>query len=127
MENASGARAVPARSGQDAAFAGAATGDRSRSGLETAFSKHALRWAPIASTSHLELLEAVPTRGEQRRLIMSFVRSLTDNPHTAGDFTDRDESLRTRQIKIIGRYAVTYWVDDPVKAVMIISVEIADR
>ena len=45
---------------------------------------------------HLELLEVVPTRGEQRRLIMSFVRSLADNPHTPGDFTDRDESLRTR-------------------------------
>ncbi len=57
---------------------------------------------------HRELLEVVPARGEQRRLIMSFVRSLADNPHTPGDFTDRDESLRTRQIKIIGRYAVTY-------------------
>ena len=76
---------------------------------------------------HLELLEVVPARGEQRRLIMSFVRSLADNPHTRGDFTDRDESLRTRQIKIIGRYAVTYWVDDPVKAVMIVSVDVADR
>lgn len=41
---------------------------------------------------HLELLEVVPARGEQRRLIMSFVRSLADNPHTPGDFTDRDES-----------------------------------
>ncbi|HZR16778.1 MAG TPA: hypothetical protein VFE51_05570 [Verrucomicrobiae bacterium] len=76
---------------------------------------------------HLELLEVVPARGEQRRLIMSFVRSLADNPHTPGDFTDRDESLRTRQIKIIGRYAVTYWVDEPVKAVMIVNVDVADR
>jgi hypothetical protein len=76
---------------------------------------------------HLELLEVVPARGEQRRLIMAFVRSLADNPHTPCDFTDRDESLRTRQIKIIGRYAVTYWVDDPVKAVMIVSVDVADR
>jgi mRNA-degrading endonuclease RelE of RelBE toxin-antitoxin system len=76
---------------------------------------------------HFELLEVVPSRGEQRRLIMSFVRSLADNPHMPGDFTDRDESLRTRQIKIIGRYAVTYWVDDPVKAVMIVSVDVADR
>jgi hypothetical protein len=76
---------------------------------------------------HLELLEVVPTRGEQRLLILTFVRSLADNPRTPGDFTDRDESLRTRQIKIIGRYAVTYWVDDPVKTLMIVSVEVADR
>lgn len=76
---------------------------------------------------HFDLLEVVPTRGEQRRLIMSFVRWLAENPQTPGDFTDRDESLRTRQIKIIGRYAVTYWVDDPVKAVMIVGVNVADR
>ena len=76
---------------------------------------------------HLELLEAVPSRGEQRRLIMTFIRSLADNPHTPGDFTDRDESLRTRQIKIIGHFAITYWVDDPVKAVMIVGVDVADR
>ena len=76
---------------------------------------------------HLELLEVVPARGEQRLLIMSFVRSLADNAHTPGDFTDRDESFRTRQIKIVGRYAVTYWVDDPVKAVMIVGVAVADR
>ena len=34
---------------------------------------------------HLELLEVVPARGEQRRLIMSFVRSLADNPHGGFD------------------------------------------
>lgn len=82
---------------------------------------------PYSVYLHLELLEVVPARGEQRRLIMNFVRSLADGPHTPGDFIDRDESLRTRQIKIIGRYAVTYWVDDPVKAVMIVSVDVADR
>ena len=41
---------------------------------------------------------------------MSFIRSLAENPNIPGDFTDRDESLRTRQIKIIGHYAITYWV-----------------
>lgn len=76
---------------------------------------------------HLELLEIVPSRGEQRKLIMNFIRSLGDNPYTPGDFTDHDESLRTRQIKIVGRYAITYWVDDPVKAVMVVAVQPADR
>lgn len=58
---------------------------------------------------------------------MSFIRSLGKNPHTAGDFTDQDESLRTRQIKIIGNYGVTYGVDDPVKTVMVVGVRAADR
>jgi mRNA-degrading endonuclease RelE of RelBE toxin-antitoxin system len=76
---------------------------------------------------HLDLLEVVPRQGEQRRLIMSFIRSLAENPYTPGDFTDRDQSLRTRQIKIIGHYAITYWVDDPVKIVMVVGVQPADR
>ena len=76
---------------------------------------------------HLDLLEIVPGRGEQRRLIMSFVRSLANHPFTPGDFTDQDDSLRTRQIKIVGHYAITYWVDDPVKTVMVVGVGPADR
>ncbi len=56
---------------------------------------------------HLELLEVVPTRGDQRRMIMQFIRSLAQAPDTPGDFTDRDNTLRTRQVKIIGQYAVT--------------------
>jgi mRNA-degrading endonuclease RelE of RelBE toxin-antitoxin system len=82
---------------------------------------------PYAVCLHLELLEMVPSRGEQRRLIMSFIRSLADNPYTPGDFTDKDQGLRQRQIKIVGRYAVTYWVDDPVKTVMVVDVQIADQ
>jgi len=58
---------------------------------------------------------------------MSFIRSLAEHPRAQGDFTERDESLRTRQIKIIGQYAVTYWVDDPVKAVMVVGVQRAQR
>ncbi len=76
---------------------------------------------------HLDLLEAVPGRGEQRRRIMRFIRSLAEQPHTVGDFTDQDESLRTRQIKIVGDYAITYWVDEPVKAIMVVGVGAADR
>ena len=60
-------------------------------------------------------------------MIMVFVRSLADQPHTPGDFTDTDQSQRTRQIKIIGNYAVTYWVDEPVKTVMVVGVRPADR
>ena len=82
---------------------------------------------PYAIYIHLELLEAVPARGEQRKKIMRFIRSLGEHPHTPGDFTDQDESLRTRQIKIVGHYAITFWVDEPVKTVMVVGVKPADR
>ena len=76
---------------------------------------------------HAELLEFVPSRGRQRKMIMNFVRSLAQSPDTPGDFIDQDDTLRTRQIKIIGDYAITYWADHPVKAVMVVSVRSADK
>jgi hypothetical protein len=51
---------------------------------------------------HVGLLEAFPKSGVQRTRIMDFIRSLHEHPDTRGDFTDRDASLRERQIKIVG-------------------------
>lgn len=76
---------------------------------------------------HIGLLDAVPKSGQQRRMIMDFISGLRDRPRTEGDYTDKDASLRIRQIKIIGDYAITYWLDDPVKSVMIVDVRPADR
>jgi mRNA-degrading endonuclease RelE of RelBE toxin-antitoxin system len=76
---------------------------------------------------HVEVLETVPTRGGMRKRITAFIRSLSENPHTPGDYTDKDQTLRVRQIKVIGDYAVTYWVDEPVQAVMVVAVVPADR
>jgi len=44
---------------------------------------------------------------------MEFIRSLRDHPDTPGDFTDTDATLRRCQIKVIGDYAITYWLDLP--------------
>ena len=72
---------------------------------------------------HLGLLEQMPRSGVQRRRIMDFIYSLRDSPYTPGDFSDKDASLRMRQVKVIG----DYWVDSPVKAVMVVDVRRADR
>ena len=76
---------------------------------------------------HIDLLEAVPKSGTQRRRIMDFIHGLRERPRTEGDYTDKDASLRIRQIKIIGDYAITYWLDDPVKIVTVVDVRLADR
>jgi mRNA-degrading endonuclease RelE of RelBE toxin-antitoxin system len=76
---------------------------------------------------HIGLLDAVPKSGPQRKMIMDFIYSLRDRPRTEGDYTDKDASLRTRQIKIVGDYAITFWLDDPVKSVMVVDVHPADR
>jgi hypothetical protein len=76
---------------------------------------------------HMGLLDAVPKTGSQRRWIMDFVRSLRESPETEGDLTDRDDSYRHRQIKIIGDFAITYWHDSPASAVMVVDIRHADR
>ncbi len=76
---------------------------------------------------NIDLLEAVPKSGPQRQQIMKFIYSLRDRPRTEGDYSDKDASLQIRQIKIIGDYAITYWLDDAVKSVMVVDVRGADR
>ena len=76
---------------------------------------------------HLGLLDRVPKRGLQRRKIMDFIYRLREHPDTRGDFTDKDASLRERQIKIVGDYAITFWLDAPVRIVMVVDVSPADR
>ena len=75
---------------------------------------------------HLDLLDALPKSSKQRRELFKFLRSLEQSPSAPGDFTDKDDTLRTREIKIIGDYAVTYWTDYPVKVVMVVDVSKAD-
>jgi hypothetical protein len=50
-----------------------------------------------------------PRSGSQRGMVMDFIRSLAANPNTAGDFSETDETGRTTRVKIVGRYAVTFW------------------
>ncbi len=76
---------------------------------------------------HIGLLDAVPKSGIQRRKILDFICHLREHPDTLGDFTDKDASLRERQIKVIGDYAITFWSDSPVKVVMIVDVSPADK
>jgi hypothetical protein len=76
---------------------------------------------------HLGLLDAVPKSGPQRTKIIDFIYGLRDRPDTPGDFTDKDPSLRERQIKVVGDYAITYWLDAPVKIVMVVDIRLADK
>ena len=81
---------------------------------------------PYEVYMHLDLLSAIPKSGIQRKKVMDFIRSLREFPGTPGNFTDKDSSLRERQIKVIGNYAVTYWLDAPVRSVMVVDISLAD-
>ncbi len=69
----------------------------------------------------------MPKSGPQRKKIMDFIDSLRELPDTRGDFTDKDASLRERQSKVVGDYAITFWLDAPVKIVMVVDISPADQ
>jgi hypothetical protein len=71
-------------------------------------------------------LALAPRSNLQREKIMKFIRSLSDNPNTLGDFSEKDDAARTVQVKIIGRYAVTFWTDHAVSEIKVTHIKPAD-
>lgn len=55
-----------------------------------------------------------------------FIDFLAAAPFTAGDYTERDETGRSIQVKVIGRFAVAYWSDHAVQEVRIVEIVAAD-
>lgn len=58
---------------------------------------------------------------------MRFVRSRADNPFTTGDFTEKDDAGRTVPIKVVGRFAITFWADHAVSEVKVTHIKPADK
>jgi hypothetical protein len=82
---------------------------------------------PYAIYINEAALTFAPRSSLQREKVMQYVRSLADNPNAPGDFSEKDSAGRTVQVKIIGRYAVTYWVDHAVAEVKITHIKSADE
>jgi hypothetical protein len=73
-----------------------------------------------------EALLSAPRSAPQRKAVMDFIRSLAASPHSTGDFAERDEVGRTVYIKIVGRFAITFWADHPVSEVKVTHIRPTD-
>ena len=82
---------------------------------------------PYAVFINEQALAAAPHSGSQRESVMKFIRSLAGNPNTAGDFTEKDNAGRIVQVKVIGRYAVTFWADQAVLERKVTYIKSADN
>lgn len=72
-------------------------------------------------------LNSAPRSGSQRRCVMEFIRLLAVNPNVPGDFSEKDETGRTIQVKLVGSHAVTYWADHAVAEVKITHIKPAGK
>ncbi|HVU27743.1 MAG TPA: hypothetical protein VHG71_08420 [Verrucomicrobiae bacterium] len=82
---------------------------------------------PYAIYINEAALASAPKSGLQRRKVMEFIRSLADNPNASGDFSEQDGAGRNVQVKIIGRYALTFWADHAVSEIKVTHIKLADQ
>ena len=73
-----------------------------------------------------EALLTAPRSGPQRRAVMDFVASLSSNPYSRGDFAEKDDVGRDVFVKVVGRFAITYWADHAVCEVKVTHIRRAD-
>ena len=74
-----------------------------------------------------EVLSLRRPSAQDRNRILSFVDSLCADPYQMGDYEERDETDRPVQIKVIGKYRLTFWADHAVCEVKVVRIEGADR
>jgi hypothetical protein len=76
---------------------------------------------------HEKLLTCTPRSGRARERIMEFVRSLASDPFQKGDYEDTDTAGHPLGVRLIGRHAVTFFVDHAAREVKIVNIEPADE
>jgi len=59
---------------------------------------------------------------EKNRITRLF-EHLAENPFLTGDFVEPDNIGRPMQIVIVGRFAVCFWADHPVKEVKVLDLK----
>ena len=74
----------------------------------------------------IEILQIQQPSRQERDLILRFLESLESRPSRKGDYEEMDAVGRPVQIKVIGKYALTYWADHAVKEVKVTRIELAD-
>ncbi len=72
----------------------------------------------------LEFVERLPPRLRQE--IRTAIREIQANPGAQTEAEDSDSSGRPLSIKIVGDYAITFWIDHADKHVKIMDIHSAD-
>ena len=66
----------------------------------------------IADLSVLDLLHRAKPR--ERAELLGVFHQLLRDPHQPGDWRARDASGREVEVRVFGRWQITFWIDSPV-------------
>ena len=68
-------------------------------------------------------LSQLPKSGRRRDTVLRFCEDLKHTFHLCGDFQVRDpETQREFEVSLCEQFVVTWWVDAPVKRVVIVDI-----
>lgn len=69
-----------------------------------------------------EVIQALPKSGKRRERLLHFITDLQNIAVEGGDFTLIDpETNRPFQVSILVGFAITWWIDEPVREVKIVD------
>lgn len=72
---------------------------------------------------HFGALEALPRSGQRRVRVLSFLKELGEIAYLGGDYVRHDpETGRPYQVSVIAGFAVTWWIDSPVREVKVVDI-----
>jgi hypothetical protein len=75
-----------------------------------------------------EVIAFLRTCGRREQFLSTrLFEQLANDPFCAGDYVERDEIGRPIQVVIVGKYAVFFWADHPVKEVKVMDLKPAGR
>ena len=73
--------------------------------------------------TQLDASNAIPRSGRQRQKILAFLASLQEFPLASVDYINQDASSSDQHVKYIDDYSITYWIDEAIKAVMVVDIQ----
>ncbi len=71
----------------------------------------------------IDCLDALPKSGMRRDAVISFCASLADELYDASNFQIKEpETLRVVEVSVRHGFIITWWIDAPVKRVVVIEI-----
>lgn len=75
---------------------------------------------------HDSLVPLAPKSGVERKRLMELIRLLGEQTFTCGDFVESDPDGRSREVKVVERYAVSWWADHAAGEIKVTNIQLAD-
>ena len=79
------------------------------------------RWELVFHGEAVEMMMSARLR--DKRVLEKVFNALETNPYRETDYEEKDETGRSLGVILVGRWAVTYWLDHFVREIRIVKLE----